>query len=46
MKKKDKIKLFLFIKNAEKIRNRIPKEQLFEFDKNLEIMKAEYEKIK
>lgn len=46
MNKKDKIKLFLFIKNAEKIRNRIPKEQLALYDKNLEIAKAEYEKIK
>lgn len=46
MKKKDKIKLFLFIKNAEKIRNRIPADQLSLYDKNLEIAKREYEKIR
>lgn len=46
LKKKEEIKILMFIRNAERVRKRIPKDKLFEFDKNLEIVKQEYEKIK
>lgn len=45
-RKKEEIKILMFIRNAEKVRNRIPKDKLFEFDKNLEIVKQEYENMK
>lgn len=46
MNKKDYFKLLIFIKNAEKIRHKIPLEEQAMFDKNLQIAKSELEKIR
>lgn len=46
MKKKDYYKLLIFIKNAEKIRNKIPLEQQAMFDKNLDVARQELKRIK
>ena len=45
MKKKEYYKLLIFIKNAEKIRHKIPKEQQSMFDKNLDIARQELSKF-
>lgn len=45
MNKKDYFKLLIFIKNAEKIKHKIPSEQRSMFDKNLQISRSELEKM-